>query len=1097
MNLKVLRWDDDMFLENGGTINKTEYLKDHRNYGRFEWKSKLDPMSGWAIPIVTGHKYKIHWGDGGIDFEGMTISLSEEWRETDKDVYLVHNWTDVRAAIDVKVRKDGGWETMDNMTIASNAAEYQLGQNIIYNETAIRETHLILTGKNTTENPYNEQYIELTGHRCVGSCVEQVDFNVTTEDRVRYWNNSADWPGGKVPAEGDDVHVEPGWNMVFDMEESPIYKLLRINGNLTFKNTTNTHLRAKHIFIRAGELSIGSPEYPMLHEAKITLYGERKAEAIVYDNAVEAGNKLIANTGKFRAYGKPRAHKMSRLTKEALKGAKSIFVEPGLDWVYGDRIAMMPTSYDMLAVDEFTINTYDNVTGEITFNTTLSYYHWGQATTTADLYHGVDTRGEVLLLTRNVKIRGQDVESWGGQILTGFMMEEDLTMRFGETHLDNVEVYNCSQIDTMNSALRWANNPSGHSSVTNSVIHSGFGWGIKVQASANVLLRNNVVWGFRPIGVAIMSSQNITFDNNAVGHVVHRETFVNIANTVDLEGGVSICSYPGGLGGCKDISVTNNVIGGSVYAALVTHGYDCGDTSQTLMKNNVGHSVQGIQMGHGLIVGTDASRPSTSNCVEASGFVGYKLYYMGAAAFPKTNKIIFSGMTMIDNQYGFGPNMVPGTVGDYGEHVMQLQDNVIIGESLAPDCPQNKQGGYCFKFDKYGLMIGFGAVKGKDNHISGKSALPIHNVHGVATPGARNVYLRNHFRDFYGETKEGTKQSCFDLNPYASDLVPVSEFEDTTFENVADDAWGHFYTPPMAWANVKDCGAFPCTAPLNVLLSFKGTQYTGQRPSFTQPDFQLIANNTGFAPYIPSCVPRKENNLYVCQQTKLGQLIFESEDADNWDRGLHPVYLQLQGTEMNSKLNSFMDHVWDGFYAGQLRLQRFPAVIYAKKGTEYNLTFTGSPAKKFRFELKSHDRYAGTTIRIPYPSAESRKILKDGNVVEMNQWDETASPPGYGAVKQKFCGENRFIGVKNILEFYITPGCVLHIAPRNAIQTMVRMEWTFDEFFSNGGTTTFMDRVAGSLGIHASTIKIVSVYEGSLVVNYAIENDDKSQLENI
>lgn len=96
----------------------------------------------------------------------------------------------------------------------------------------------------------------------------------------------------------------------------------------------------------------------------------------------------------------------------------------------------------------------------------------------------------------------------------------------------------------------------------------------------------------------------------------------------------------------------------------------------------------------------------------------------------------------------------------------------------------------------------------------------------------------------------------------------------------------------------------------------------------------------------------------------------------------------------------------------------------------------------------------------------------------------------YGAIKQKFCGENRYIGVKNILEFYITQGCTLHIKPRNAIQTMVRMEWTFEEFFKGGGTTTFMDRIAGSLGIHASTIKIVSVYEGSLVVNYAVENDD-------
>jgi len=54
------------------------------------------------------------------------------------------------------------------------------------------------------------------------------------------------------------------------------------------------------------------------------------------------------------------------------------------------------------------------------------------------------------------------------------------------------------------------------------------------------------------------------------------------------------------------------------------------------------------------------------------------------------------------------------------------------------------------------------------------------------------------------------------------------------------------------------------------------------------------------------------------------------------------------------------------------------------------------------------------------------------------------------------------------------------------------MEWTMDAFFSNGGTTSFMDRVAGSLGIHASTIKIVSVYEGSLVVNYEIEDPNNN-----
>lgn len=55
------------------------------------------------------------------------------------------------------------------------------------------------------------------------------------------------------------------------------------------------------------------------------------------------------------------------------------------------------------------------------------------------------------------------------------------------------------------------------------------------------------------------------------------------------------------------------------------------------------------------------------------------------------------------------------------------------------------------------------------------------------------------------------------------------------------------------------------------------------------------------------------------------------------------------------------------------------------------------------------------------------------------------------------------------------------------------MEWSVNEFFDNGGTTAFVDRVSGALGIHASNIKVVSVYEGSLVVNYDIVIEDEEE----
>ena len=57
---------------------------------------------------------------------------------------------------------------------------------------------------------------------------------------------------------------------------------------------------------------------------------------------------------------------------------------------------------------------------------------------------------------------------------------------------------------------------------------------------------------------------------------------------------------------------------------------------------------------------------------------------------------------------------------------------------------------------------------------------------------------------------------------------------------------------------------------------------------------------------------------------------------------------------------------------------------------------------------------------------------------------------------------------------------------------MVRMDFTLADFFSGGGTTNFVDRLSSSLGIHASDVKIVSVYEGSLVVNYELTSPDNS-----
>lgn len=258
----------------------------------------------------------------GLDYEELIIDASERWEEWDQSIYLVHNFTDVRAAIDFKIginsQKDG-W-VMENDTISADPNDWTFGQHIIYNSPEVRETHIIINGKNQSGNPYEEQTIYQVAQRCIGECIEESGED-GTEDRIRYWSKPTDWPSGTVPEEGDDVHIESTWQMVFDLNPSPVYQLIRVNGKLSFADEMDTHLNCKHLSISAGELHIGSEEKPMENNVRITLYGEKSQEAIVYDNAIEPGNKLIANFNIMRMYGKPRQWKMTRLAKPAEKGS--------------------------------------------------------------------------------------------------------------------------------------------------------------------------------------------------------------------------------------------------------------------------------------------------------------------------------------------------------------------------------------------------------------------------------------------------------------------------------------------------------------------------------------------------------------------------------------------------------------------------------------------------------------------------------------------------------------------------------------------------------------------------------------------------------
>jgi len=66
----VLRYDDTILAKQK---SKEAYELDRANYGKIYYKADRDPKDSWTFPVVTGHKYKVHWASTGVDFDRMQI----------------------------------------------------------------------------------------------------------------------------------------------------------------------------------------------------------------------------------------------------------------------------------------------------------------------------------------------------------------------------------------------------------------------------------------------------------------------------------------------------------------------------------------------------------------------------------------------------------------------------------------------------------------------------------------------------------------------------------------------------------------------------------------------------------------------------------------------------------------------------------------------------------------------------------------------------------------------------------------------------------------------------------------------------------------
>src|SRR5690606_12922094 len=133
----------------------------------------------------------------------------------------------------------------------------------------------------------------------------------------------------------------------------------------------------------------GTEAVPFTHKATITLTDKVKDEQLM-----GMGDRgIMLSGGTLNLHGN-RSNSWTKLAATVEAGSDTIEVLDAAQWQVGDEIVLASTDYDPRQAERRSIAAISG--NAITLNEPLDYMHFGEIT------FGVDVRGEVGLLTRNI-----------------------------------------------------------------------------------------------------------------------------------------------------------------------------------------------------------------------------------------------------------------------------------------------------------------------------------------------------------------------------------------------------------------------------------------------------------------------------------------------------------------------------------------------------------------------------------------------------------------------------------------------------------------------------------------------------------------------
>jgi len=434
----------------------------HNEFGsaRAPWRTKPPYADGWAgvLPEDTTNFFFWHSMD---HITNITYRLSAFQMSAEDDYLLLgHNFTQ-----SPDVFTFNGESANSSQSLLAPPTLETAGNTDWYWQNDTQELTYMLSNKEKAKGGYpNELYRQVIFrvYRCLyEGCLPPPPPTIPAGRPTEFlkWSSEEDWIslGLTKPVANADgiveewVSIPPGVWMVLD-EVPPFLTRLYIYGVLEIGDDMDNVLSAEIIMIQGdmAQLVAGFADEPHTHKFDILLRGNHETPDQPLPNGPNLGAKALGVFGKLQLHGLDVGLTWTTLATDATAGSNKITLNDDVDttyWTAGAEIVIAPTGYESKEVEVRKILSIFGKT--ITLDIALEFDHAGSSHSLSDGSASWRMAAEVGLLSRNIRIIGEDYpenveEEFGARVLVGKFTQDDVDYR-GYAKIANVEFLRAGQ----------------------------------------------------------------------------------------------------------------------------------------------------------------------------------------------------------------------------------------------------------------------------------------------------------------------------------------------------------------------------------------------------------------------------------------------------------------------------------------------------------------------------------------------------------------------------------------------------------------------------------------------------------------------------